>query len=153
MTNLIKRMATVSVALILLCVCVVAQNEKSPQTNNGKIDGVLNAISEQVILGPNPCEVYKGEEVNVEVIFPVGYSDLIFSDFTKNLTGTYFTAEICEVDGKVVIKVRGRSDYSDRDVKRESLTVYAIKKNEEYNMRSILSAPNAVLEIVVKSKF
>ena len=40
MVNLIKRMATVSVALILLCVCVVAQNEKSTKSVTDETYGV-----------------------------------------------------------------------------------------------------------------
>ena len=153
MNQILRQMAVMSVALVLFCVSAVAQNEKNSMTNEVKSEITLTSDADDFNLYPDPCLVYKGDSVDVIVELPVGYDDIIFDDFTKSKTELYFTAEICEVNGVLSIRIRGRSDYPDRDTKTGNVTVCAIQRNSEYRTRSLASVPRSTLTVQVMSKF
>lgn len=153
MKTFLKRIAVMSVTLVLLGVTVVAQNVKDVKANGVRSEITLTDDTDDFNLYPDPCLVYRGDSVDVIVALPVGYDDIIFDDFSKFKTEMYFTAEICVVHGILSIRIRGRAEDKDRDIKYGSVTVCAIRNNTEYRTRGLASAPRATLTVQVNSKF
>lgn len=134
MVNLIKRMATVSVALILLCVCVVAQNEKSTKSVTDEEYGV--------IVNPDYVALLPGGLCNVTVITKAGYKNpyLIFQDVIYELEGDKiygdsFTATILNKTSSslyVEIKANDNNELIDSNI----IYVRAMMDDNDYRMNA-----------------
>ena len=133
MVNLIKRMATVSVALILLCVCVVAQNEKSTKSVTDEEYGV--------IVNPDYVALLPGGLCNVTVITKAGYKNpyLIFRDVIYELEGDeicggFFTATILnKTSSSLYVEIRANNnELIDSDI----IYVRAMMDDNDYRMNA-----------------
>lgn len=151
MKTLIKRMVVTSVALVLFCVCAVAQNENNAPTNKEK--SATNAAvinSSGITFNPSPCFVYAGEKVDVFVTLPIGHDDIQFENNTNS--GEYYTAEICLVNNRLAIRVRGKADKIFTGIIEETIIISAIKKKNEYDTRSNNSNPTGSLTVLIAHK-
>ena len=151
MKTLIKRMVVMSAALVLLCVCAVAQNENNVPTNKEK--SATNAAvinSSGITFNPSPCFVYAGEKVDVFVTLPAGYDDIQIENNTN--ISEYHTAEICLVNNRLAIRVRGKADKIFTGIIEETIIVSAIKKKNEYETRSNNSYPTGSLTVLIAHK-
>lgn len=136
MKTLVKRMAVMSVALILLCVGAVAQNEKSTKnTRNG---------SYGVTVSPNYVLLMPGEEIIVTITPEAGYAHpfLIYDGSSFQIAdvvvGDSFIACLLD-DGRIFIQANSDAKEIDSDV----IYVRALPINEDRNVntRAIWGAP------------
>ena len=128
MLTLVKRMAVMSVALILLCVAAVAQNEKS--TKNVQND------NHGVIVSPNYVLLKPGEEIYVNVTVEEGYVNplLIYAGESFDINDTFIFGEIFMAEllvsnsGGYLIRIIAYSDVDTID----SETIY-VKAQIDYS--------------------
>ena len=146
MVNLIKRMATVSVALILLCLGVVAQNENSTKSFTNEEYGVVVPSLVEMTSGEvriltitplqgydNPFLIY-GNNIN-SVVERESFSAIIYKD---KLSGAYFL----EITAKDV-----------NETKNDVIFVRAMQKYPEFGVNSRTNEdPGVRVTIIVNPK-
>lgn len=93
MKNFIKRITGISVALVLLCVCAVAQDEKSTKSVTDETYGVI--VSNRYV------SLYPGQEAFVSFTVEPGYKNPLLFHYNGSIeisdtfiAGEFFYAEI-----------------------------------------------------------
>ena len=93
MKTLIKRMVVMSAALVLLCVCAVAQNEKSTRSESTTYNYPTLTVA------PNPVVLTSGDIGFVTIIPDVGYyHPTIYYNGNTYEVGQTFEGEIFRVE-------------------------------------------------------
>lgn len=122
MKTLMKRMAVMSVALVLLCVSAVAQNEKS----NENVTNVTNDSSHGVIVSPSYVQMKPGDIKCVVIILEPGYVNPVliyhgesFELNNQKIHASCFVAEITSLGssgGIITITANSNVNSIDSDV-------------------------------------
>lgn len=93
MKTLIKRMVVMSVALVLLCVCAVAQNEKSTRSGSATYDLPTLTVT------PNPVVLVSGAYAIVTITPDPGYyHPIIFYNGNSYEVGQTFEGGIFRIE-------------------------------------------------------
>ena len=151
MNQILRQMAVMSLALVLLCACAVTQNEKNTPINESRSNtNIAVANSSGITFSPSPCEVYQGEKVDVFVTLPEGYDRIQFVNGTG--TGEYYTAEICYVNNRLAIRVTGKSDKVFKGIQEETITISAMRELPNYNTRNNNSDPTESFTVFILHK-
>lgn len=148
MKTLIKRIVVMSVALVLLCVCAVAQNEKS--TKNGSTTYNYPRLT----VAPNPVVLVSGTDAVVTIIPDEGYyHPTIYYNGNSYEVGQTFEGGIFRIEPNGT-----NSPYSfkivakDVDVKsEESISIYVEAIPEELwnSNRNLVRSSAAIVVIKV----
>lgn len=88
--------------------------------------------------------------MDVFVTLPIGYDDIQFEN-NRN-SGEYYTAEICLVNNRLAIRVRGKADKIFTGIIEETIIISAIKKKNEYDTRSNNSNLTGSLTVLIAHK-